>query len=336
MSKFKDFMSKRWVRSTIVITLMFLIIIGLVIVNLYIPVKYLSAFMSCKGKKREPGEMRVTVLDVGYGDCALVELPDGKNMLIDGGDGHTTNGLTVFSCLHKYDVNKLDYVICTSVNEEHCGGLFDICNHENYEVDTVFLPRVEDEDINKPYKNFIDKVNSKKEEIQIRYCEVGEGVSSDEYDYFFTFLTPAADAAPLTKSNTEEEIDNASASVWLQYGEISMLFAGDLHSDALGNLVQSYNANADGFSFNGNTVDLTSCDILKVGNHGEAASRFAPFYELLKPECAVISTSADKSTQIDEGVLSDIENTVAEDKIFVTGVYKHITISVYGNRYTVL
>lgn len=339
MSKFKEFMSKRWVRSTILITVAFLVIIAFVIINIFIPVKYFSAFFSCKAPKPAEGEMRVTVLDVGYGDCAVIELPDGKNMLIDGGDGELPNGLAIQTILNKYDINRLDYVVCTSVKEEHCGGLFEILRPQNMSIGTVFMPNVsaENAEITPEFKSLYNLVQSKAEKQNIKFCKVGEGASGEKFDYFFTFITPPADAE-LIKESTEDEIDNFSASVWLQYGETSMLFTGDVQDTALESLVQSYNANPDRFSFNGKAVDLTSCDILKVGYHGAVEAKCAPYYNLLQPSIAVISNTVAQNggkPAIDKGVVSDIRQSVEEENLYVTGVNKHITLSLYEKTFKV-
>ena len=41
---------------------------------------------------RKDGELRMHYLDVGQGDCTIVELPDGKYMLVDGGNGEEAGG----------------------------------------------------------------------------------------------------------------------------------------------------------------------------------------------------------------------------------------------------
>ncbi|MDE7214431.1 MAG: hypothetical protein K2N68_01150, partial [Clostridia bacterium] len=57
---------------------------AILITNAFIPVKYLSAYCVAADKNKQD-DLRVTFLNVGHGDCTLVEFPDGKTLLIDGG-----------------------------------------------------------------------------------------------------------------------------------------------------------------------------------------------------------------------------------------------------------
>ena len=65
------------ISSAVVIALF----VSLVITNIFIPVKYITAYMVAAGQ-RQKGVLTVTFIDVGYGDCTLCELPDGKVLLI--------------------------------------------------------------------------------------------------------------------------------------------------------------------------------------------------------------------------------------------------------------
>ncbi|MDE7463815.1 MAG: hypothetical protein K2M48_02200, partial [Clostridiales bacterium] len=44
------------------------------------------------GKRSADGELRVHFVDIGQGDCAIIELPDGKNIIIDAGSGTSSAG----------------------------------------------------------------------------------------------------------------------------------------------------------------------------------------------------------------------------------------------------
>ena len=57
---------------------------------------------------RAEGEMRIHFLDVGQGDATLVELPDGKMMLIDGGDGSAKATKSMLRYLYALDIAYLD------------------------------------------------------------------------------------------------------------------------------------------------------------------------------------------------------------------------------------
>ena len=60
--------------------------------------------------KRNEGELRVHFLDVGQGDSALVELPDGKILLVDGGDDLESTSTTIMRYLKALKVNTWYFI----------------------------------------------------------------------------------------------------------------------------------------------------------------------------------------------------------------------------------
>jgi competence protein ComEC len=77
-------------------------------------------------------EARITFLDVGQGDCALIELPSGKNILIDAGGTHDNRfdmgRRVVAPYLWDNTISKLDLVILSHPHPDHMNGLFFILN----------------------------------------------------------------------------------------------------------------------------------------------------------------------------------------------------------------
>ena len=69
---------------------------AILITNIFIPIKYFTAYC-VKRNPNSKGVMRVGFIDVGFGDSTLVELPDGKTVLIDGGDGAYGNNLNLLA-----------------------------------------------------------------------------------------------------------------------------------------------------------------------------------------------------------------------------------------------
>ena len=68
-----------------------------------------------------PGSgLTVTYLDVGQGDCTLLQC-DGQTMLIDAGIGEQANHITTY--LKQQGVKSIDYLVCTHAHADHCGGM---------------------------------------------------------------------------------------------------------------------------------------------------------------------------------------------------------------------
>lgn len=98
---------------------------------------------------------KVHYIDVGQGDCELVEC-DGKYMLIDAGEnGHEND---VINYLTKLGVEKLDYVVASHQHSDHIGGLAEVL--AEFDADNIIMPRLTKAQTptNSTYKAFLKAV----------------------------------------------------------------------------------------------------------------------------------------------------------------------------------
>ena len=83
----------------------------------------------------EKSSFWVEFIDVGQGDCALVQC-DGHYMMIDGGPSKASS--TVYTILKNKGIKAIDLMIATHPDEDHIGGLSGALNYSS--VDTVLSP----------------------------------------------------------------------------------------------------------------------------------------------------------------------------------------------------
>ena len=77
-----------------------------------------------RAAKADPGNLFVHFIDVGQGDAIWLHLPDGDNVLVDGGLPQA--GPTVVAYLQQNGVTHLDLMIATHGDSDHIGGLLDV------------------------------------------------------------------------------------------------------------------------------------------------------------------------------------------------------------------
>lgn len=84
------------------------------------------------GERLQRNELRVTHLNVGQGDAAVVELPGSRIMLIDAGGAATsafdTGEAIVAPFLRSRKIHRVDYLVVTHARIEHYGGMRTIVN----------------------------------------------------------------------------------------------------------------------------------------------------------------------------------------------------------------
>ncbi|WP_053057876.1 MBL fold metallo-hydrolase [Rubrobacter aplysinae] len=209
------------------------------------------------------GKLTVTFLDVGQGNSALLELPGGENVLVDGGP--TEAGPLVVRRLGELGVRELDAVVLSHADEDHVGGLADVL--DAVPVDTVY-------DSAYPhgtgaYEDFLAAV----EESGARYVETraGDAVREDS----------PAELEFIYPDELGEGTNESSLVLDLTYGDFDAVFMGDAEAEQEEELLAA-----------GRVPDV---EILQVGHHGSSDATSEEFLQAASPEAAVIQVGADNS-----------------------------------------
>lgn len=212
-------------------------------------------------------ELEVSFLDVGQGDATLIELPEGTQILVDGGSYRSLGG-PLSDALPFYD-RSIDVVVATHADGDHIGGLITVL--EEYQVKQMIIPAQSSR--TNTYKSFqaavADEVASGGQ-VQTLFrgdiVEFGDSASMQG-------LFPVTDHVPA-------DINSSSLVFIFSYGNTKWLFSGDSPQ-----AIERYLTARDGAR-----LDV---DVLQVGHHGSYTSSYKPFVAAASPAFSVISAAAD-------------------------------------------
>ena len=272
------------------------VITALLIVNIFYPLKYLSAYFVRRTRPQQ-GQLVLRMLDVGQADCTIATLPDGKVMLIDGGGGSYTSTLSVIRALNSIDCDFIDYVVCTSVKAEHCGGLAEIIGM--FGAGTIFYPYCVNKHITSAFSDFVSAAESSGAQLVI--SEYGAGAESG--DFYFTFLAPDVHTAPggaydeLNSSPSDQSIDASSAVLWMEYAGAGIFYAGDSPTSSLEKIADDYAllCGTEYFCYNGHYIDFSRCALYKAAGHGGEGYHSSRLMSALSPKVSLISVGENNS-----------------------------------------
>lgn len=314
----KKKLSRRWLAPVITVSVIFVFLSAILITNIFIPLKYLSAYVNFYADKPVNGELRISFINVGDGDCTFIELPDGKTVLFDGGNGSYKNQLNIFKKLNSTGTDKIDYLFCTSSSSKRCGGLAEIVKYKN--IGKIFAPLYENNATSDEYGKFIKEASRKN--IPISRLTYGAGEHNEEYGYCFYVLS-AEEALPYSVQD-----DESFSAAWISYGGVNILLFGDMKNSELGNFYERYTAS--GFDIDGHSIKLEECNIVKVANGGNKTSNNVLLYDLIKAETAIISTAKEPALAL----LSDV-GIYADSNIYRTDKNGTVTLNISGGTYNV-
>lgn len=214
--------------------------------------------------------LSLTGLDVGQGDCFLIETPSGKAVLVDGGSSsrsHVGNYI-IEPALKFFGVSVLDAVIVTHGDDDHVNGLGELLD-KGFPVKRMLLPKgMETDEALRPLLTLV-----KRQGTEVIWMEEGMVYCPDE-QVRFTCLHPA-------KNFSAEDRNAASLVFHIGYKSFDALLTGDLEAEGEDTLCHTLH-NKTAF-FQGRL------ELLKVAHHGSRFSTSAQFLEMLRPETALIS-----------------------------------------------
>jgi competence protein ComEC len=231
---------------------------------------------------RPDGNLHVDFLDVGQGDAALLTLPNGVTVMVDGGGQPTfdrisldvedeepferdTRGIgerVVSEYLWSRGLDRVDYLIATHADADHIDGLNDVAR--NFKVRGAIVARTPSDD-----PEFLLLAETLKR-AGIAVETVGAGDLLKIGDVAFEVLWP-----PSKLNTNAPSRNNDSVMLRVRLGTKSLLLTGDIEKEGESMVLSE-------------GVDLQS-DVVKVAHHGSKTSSIEKFVNVTRPSLAVIS-----------------------------------------------
>jgi competence protein ComEC len=215
--------------------------------------------------------MRVTFLEVGQGDCALVEFPRGKTMLIDGGGfyGDFDVGERVLApLLWKRRILKIDYVVLSHPQPDHYKGLIFVAKH--FRCREFWNNGMGSK--SPTYQQLLAIIKAK----GITTVRVADGFACTIEGATVQVLHPASGNEGMAGGPQKRGwVNNNSLVLLIAFGKHRLLFTGDIERGAEARLVK--------------TSKALRAQVIKVPHHGSKGSSTDPFIKKVAPCYAVIS-----------------------------------------------
>jgi competence protein ComEC len=219
------------------------------------------------------GALRVTFLDVGQGDAAIVELPDGGVWLVDAG-GHANardlaraseTGKVVERALASAGHDRVDIAIVSHPHPDHYSGLAGM----TVPIGELWTAA----EIEKPASRSFERVVNMLVERGTRTVHPILGVATERAGVQLVVWGPRFEGGAAIADPVRSVNDN-SLVVEVRYAGRSILFAGDLELEGEELLVEA---------------GVRRADVVKVAHHGSPTSSSEAFVAKTMPEIAVIS-----------------------------------------------
>ena len=217
--------------------------------------------------------LEVVFLDVGQGDAAFLRFPNGRTMVIDGGNRsfHFDYGDRVLvPFLRHENVGRVDVVVASHPHNDHIGGLVSLL--EQVKIGHFI-------DSGQAFDSWTaGRLRELILERGIQYHRVAAGDTliglGGVGGLVLHPTSPFVDA----EGRSPHGLNNGSAVMRFTYGDMGLLFTGDVEKETDASLLR--------------WGERLRTRVLKVAHHGSPTSSEPGLLEAVDPEVAVVSVGA--------------------------------------------
>ena len=203
------------------------------------------------------------MLDIGQGDCFVLEEKEGFNVLIDGGssDISSVGKYRLAPYLKCHGISCLDYVFISHGDKDHTSGVLELLLGGEIKIDCLVMTKFALSD--EAYAELLEAA----EKQGTRILFIGKGDFFTLGEIKLTCLYP--------EMKDEGTGNDQSMVLLMECGGIKTLFTGDLTGEK------------EIF------IDFEDIDVLKVAHHGSKYSTGQEFLEKTTPVISLISAGKD-------------------------------------------
>ncbi len=194
--------------------------------------------------------------------------PKGKSILIDGGGeelgSFNVGEKTLLPYLLNRKVSSIDYAIISHYDSDHCQAFLYVL--QKIRVKQIIIGKQFEE--SKNYKKFIEIIKNKKTKIKV--MQKNEKINIEKNIYFDVIWPDEKNVIG------ENNLNNNSLVLKLNYKNFSILFTGDIEKEAEQKILESINNK------------ILKSTVIKIAHHGSKTSSTQEFIQKVNPQIALI------------------------------------------------
>ncbi len=247
---------------------------------------------------------KLTFINVGQGDAALLQDPTGFTVIIDG--GKSASGPELVRFIREQQIRQIDVMVASHPDRDHVSGLIDVLQMNDVPVKSVVYNGYPG--ITQTWADFAAAVQQ-------------EGLTFTVIDFPRTFYWGmfTVMAANPEAALTNPDSNDACLALMVGTGSLKTFFACDLNSGQESIILSR-------------SIDVDA-DILKVAHHGSREGTSQAFVDASTPKEAILSVGVNDYGHPDPAVTARLE--AAGARVWRMDVTGNITIYTDGSDYSV-